>query len=100
MQQILEKLAAANIQLLPLTEIENHYVFERQGFISLVERKRDGGFGQIGSAGLLTERGMAVLIERNSQKIFVAKGLELAASEEQVAAMRSFARDLAAALAA
>jgi hypothetical protein len=37
MQQILEKLVAARIQLLPLTQIERHYVFERDGFISLVE---------------------------------------------------------------
>lgn len=99
MEQILARLAAANIQLLPLTQIETHFVFEREGFISLVERTRDGAFGRIGAAGLLTESGMAVLIERSSRMLFIAKGLELEASEEQVLALRAFDRDLRQALA-
>lgn len=99
MEQILARLAAANIQLLPLTQIENHFVFEREGFISLVERARDGGFGRIGTAGLLTERGMAVLMERSAKKIFVAKGLEVEATEAQVLALRAFDKDLREALA-
>jgi hypothetical protein len=94
MQQILERLVAANIQLLPLTQVQRHWVLERDGFISLVERTPDGGFGKIGAPGLLTERGMAVLVNRT----FVAKGLELAATDEQVETMRAFARDLEAAL--
>jgi hypothetical protein len=94
MQEILERLVAANIQLLPLTQIQRHWVLERDGFVSLVERTADGGFGKIGAPGLLTERGMAVLMNG----VFVAKGLELPASGEQVESMRSFARDLEAAL--
>ncbi|MBL8176735.1 MAG: hypothetical protein JNK48_18810 [Bryobacterales bacterium] len=99
MEEILARLAAANIQLLPLTHIENHFVFERDGFISLVERARDGGFGRIGAAGLLTERGMAMPIERSSRMLFVAKGLELEATGQQIAALRAFDSDLRAALA-
>ncbi len=99
MEQILERLAAANIQLLPITQIETHFVFEREGFISLVERTRDGSFGRIGAAGLLTESGMAVLIERSSKMLFVAKGLEIEASEQQVLALRAFDSDLREALA-
>jgi len=94
MQQILERLVAANIQLLPLTQIQRHWVLERDGFISLVERTADGGFGKIGAPGLLTDRGMAVLVNGT----FVAKGLELPASDEQVALLRAFTRDLEAAL--
>lgn len=99
MEEILTRLAAANIQLLPVTEIENHFVFERDGFISLVERTRAGGFGRIGTAGLLTDRGMAVLMERSARMLFVAKGLEIEATEEQILTLRAFDRDLRAALA-
>lgn len=99
MEEILARLAAANIQLLPVVEIENHFVFERDGFISLVERNRSGGFGRIGTAGLLTERGMAVLMERTTGMFFLAKGLELMATEQQVLALRAFDKDLRAALA-
>lgn len=98
MQQILERLVAANIQLLPLTKIEKHWVFERDGFIALVERTRDNGFGRIGSAGLLTERGMAALILRGECHYFIAKEVEIEATAEQVVALRSFATDLEAAL--
>ena len=99
MEEILARLAAANIQLLPITQIENHFVFARDGFISLVERTRSGGFGRIGAAGLLTDRGMAVLMERSSGKVFIAKGLELEATEDQVTALRAFDQDLRAAIA-
>jgi hypothetical protein len=98
MQQILERLAAASIQLLPLTQIERHWVFERDGFIALVERTRENGFGRIGAPGLLTEKGMAVLVQRGSNTLFVAKGWEAQATGEQVETMRRFARDLEAAL--
>ncbi|MBI3208880.1 MAG: hypothetical protein HYZ37_08260 [Candidatus Solibacter usitatus] len=98
MQQILERLAAANIQLLPITAIENHFVFERDGFIALVERTKENGFGKVGSAGLLTERGMAVLISRGERNLFVAKGFELEATPDQVRVMRRFDVDLRAAL--
>lgn len=98
MQQILEKLVAARIQLLPLTQIERHYVFERDGFISLVERTVEGQFGHIGSPGVLTEKGMAVYIERGEKRLFVAKEIEIEASSEQVELMRSFAQDLRLAL--
>ncbi|MBL8227413.1 MAG: hypothetical protein JNL98_03010 [Bryobacterales bacterium] len=98
MQEILERLVAANIQLLPLTQIEHHWVFEREGFISLVERTKDGGFGGIGSAGLWTEKGMAVLTLRGDRHYFIAKGFEQEASAEQVILLRKFATDLTSAL--
>jgi hypothetical protein len=98
MQEILDRLVAANIQLLPITQIERHWVFEREGFISLVERTKDGGFGGIGSAGLLTEKGMAVLTLRGERHFFVAKGFEQEATAEQVTKLRQFATDLTAAL--
>jgi hypothetical protein len=99
MQQILQRLADARIELLPITQIERHWVFGRDGFVSLVERTNENGFGKIGSPGLLTDRGMAVLVVRGEQRFFVAKGIELPATDEQVETMRRFARDLASALA-
>lgn len=100
MQEILERLVAFNIQLLPVIQVERHWVFERGGFITLVERTREGGFGNIGSPGLLTASGMAVLIQRGEGHAFVAKGFERIATEADVAAVRRFAADLKAALAA
>lgn len=96
--KMLDRLVEAEIQLLPLTQIENHWVFGRDGFVALVERTKENGVGRIGSPGLLTERGMAVLVERDGHKLFVAKGFEEAASDEQVTLLRSFARDLESAL--
>ena len=58
MTEVLERLVAAGIQLLPAVEITTHYVFERDGFVALVERTPEG-FGGIGSPGLLTGTGFA-----------------------------------------
>lgn len=97
MQEILERLVAAGIQLLPALEINTHYVFERDGFLALVERAPEG-FGGVGSAGILTGGGFAALIQRGDRFCFVAKGFEQEASDSQVAALRSFSADLKAAL--
>ena len=94
----LEKLIAAGIQILPAHSIENFFVFERDGFVALVER-REGGFGKIGTPGLLTDKGPAPLVWRGGSAYFVAKGLEQAASAEQVEAIRRFGEDLRLALA-
>lgn len=93
-----EKLVAANIQLLPLPEIETHFVFERDGFAALVERRPDG-FGGIGTAGLLTGKGIAPLIWRAGSAFFVGKAFEQPAAVQQIEQLRKFQSDLAAALA-
>jgi hypothetical protein len=94
----LERLAAAGIQLLPTIEITTHYVFERDGFVALVERT-GAGFGGVGSAGILTGSGFAALVRRGERSYFIAKNFEQEARPEQVEALRSFAADLRAALA-
>jgi hypothetical protein len=94
----LERLAAAQIRFLPAAQISTHYVFERDGFLALVER-RDSGFGGIGSPGRLTEHGFAPLVERTRGPVFVAKGHEERATPEQAAAARAFFADLKSALA-
>ncbi len=97
MQQILERLAAAGIQLLPAVEITTYYVFERDNFIALVERAPDG-FGGIGSPGILTGTGLAVLIRRGERFYFVAKGFEQQAEPARVDALKRFSADLKEAL--
>jgi hypothetical protein len=93
----LEKLAASGIQIIP-AEVDSHFILERDGFVAFVE-KREQGFGNIGSAGLMTERGFAALIWRGGdQPFFVGKGFEQPASAEEVQKIRSFATDLASAL--
>lgn len=97
----LEKLAAAGIQIIP-AEITSHFILERDGFVALVERRvnaiGEAGFGNIGAPGLMTERGFAALMWRTEQAIFVGKGFEQPASEEQVKILRAFAVDLTNAL--
>jgi hypothetical protein len=53
----------------------------------------------VGSTGILTERGLAYLVWRDGQALLAGKGFELAATEEQVAAVKKFSEDLKAAFA-
>ena len=94
---ILEKLLAANIQIIP-AEITSHFILERDGFVAFVER-RDEAFGNIGAPGLMTEHGFAALVWRGDQAFFIAKGFEQLASPEQVQKIRAFGTDLKNALA-
>lgn len=96
MEAILEKLSAAGIHLLPV-EIDNHVLFERNGFAALVQ-SREGSLGPVGTAGLLTEHGLAPLVWRNGEAYFVGKGGELNASGDEVIQLRQFQNDLQAAI--
>jgi len=97
MEAVLQRLIDANIQLLPTTQITTHFVFERDGFVSLVERKPDG-FGRVGAPGLLSEKGFAALIWRGENAFFVGKGTEQPATPAEVDRIRKFAADLELAL--
>ena len=72
-------------------------MFARDNLIALVERTA-GGYGSIGSTGILTERGLAYLVWRDGQAFLAGKGFELPAAAEQVEAIRLFSEDLKAAL--
>lgn len=90
----LQRLAERGINLLPSPGIATHFIFERDGFVALVERK-DGGFGNIGAPGLLGgPSGFAALVWRGAEPWFVARGFEQPATEDQVAGIRRFAADL------
>ena len=98
MTETFQKLVDANIELLPVPEITSHFVFHREGFAALVERVRDN-FGRVGTAGLLTERGLAVLQWRGDDAFFVLKDFEQPATAREVDRLRAFQRDLESALA-
>ena len=89
----IERLAAAGIHLVP-ADLEKHYILERDGFIALVERTT----WRVGTAGLLTEKGLAPLVWRGEESWFVARGFEQAATATQVETIRAFQRDLEQAL--
>ena len=84
----LEKLAALGIQIIP-AEIASYFILERDGFVAFVERRGDD-FGNIGAPGLMTEQGFAALIWRSGQPFFVGKGINQAATDEQVERLRAF----------
>lgn len=92
-----ERLSEFGIHLLPVPGIENHFVFEREGFVALVERA-PGGFGGMGGGGLLTEGGFAPLVWRGGRPYFVRKGFERPASGAEVETLRRFSADLRQAL--
>lgn len=91
--QKLERLLAAEIELVPFDAISNHFVLARGGFVALVE-KQAGGFGRIGSGGVMTEKGFACLVWRGSDAFFVAKNFEQQATTEQITGLRQFDREL------
>jgi hypothetical protein len=98
MLEKLEKLAAAGIELIPAVEVTTHFIFQRDGFVALVERRGDG-FGGIGSSGLLTEQGgLAPLVWRGEMAFFVGRGFEQRATAQDVEKLRSFAHDLQSAI--
>jgi hypothetical protein len=97
MQEVFERLVAANIQLLPMSISPRHVVFERGGFVALVERG-DTGFGSIGGAGVLTEKGFAPLVWRGGHGFFIAKGFEKPAAADEIELLRAFQRELESAL--
>jgi hypothetical protein len=92
----IEKLAAAGIQIIS-AGVTSHFILERDGFVAFVERKGDE-FGNVGAPGLMTEKGFAALVWRGGRAFFIARGLEVVATDAQVEGIRLFSRDLEAVL--
>lgn len=101
LEAILERLAAAQFELIPVA-LSKHYVFGRGGYAALVEKTETApgtaGFGQVGAGGLVTERGLAMLVWRGPEAFFVLHEFEQRATAEQVDDLRRFQHDLRAAL--
>jgi hypothetical protein len=94
----LQRLAAQGFELLPMPELETHYVVTRDGIVAMVERREDGSFGSSGNPGKLTDRGLALFVRRGDRFLFVAKGLEEEATPEEAASAQGFASELRRAL--
>ena len=85
-------LAALGIQV--AAETPAHYLLTRDNLIALLEHTTLIA----GSTGMLTDQGLAYLIWHDSQPYLKSKSAEIAATEEQVTAIRQFSRDLQSAL--
>lgn len=95
MTRHLELLSQLGIEPLQVPGRDSHTFFIRDRFAALVERTRDGAFGRIGTAGCMTERGLAMLMWREGKAYFVAKGgAEAEAVDEDVTALRALMTDL------
>ena len=92
-----EKLKEAGIELLD-AEVRKHRIAIRGTYIALVEHSPERGYGKPGTAGLLTEGGLAPLVWVDGAPRFRAKGIDQPATGEQVAELRAFQLDLEKAL--
>jgi len=93
-RQRLERVAEAGIGLIPAMAIATHFVFERAGFVVLVERRGDG-FGGLGSPGKLVEgHGFAALVRRGDGDWFVARASEWRAAPGEAEEARRLYADL------
>ena len=92
-----DKLKAAGIELLDV-DVRKHRIAMRGTYIALVEHSPERGYGKPGTAGLLTEGGLAPLVWIDGTPRFRAKGIDQPATDEQVAELRAFQLDLETAL--
>jgi hypothetical protein len=101
--RIFEALAAKGIELVPIqsppngnSSLDRHFVFFRAGYAALVER-RDTGFGRVGTAGIVTEHGLAMLVDSeagNGQAAFVIRDHRQLAEPGEIDELRQFQADL------
>jgi hypothetical protein len=96
----LEALASKKIELLPIQAqpggagaLDRHFVFFRAGFAALVERRPEG-FGRIGTAGIVTEHGLAMLVNEADGPVFVLRGHKQAPEPGEIDELRQFQADL------
>ena len=88
-----EKLTAAGIELLDV-DVRKHRIAMRGIYIALIEHSPERGFGKAGTAGLLTESGLAPLVWVDGSARFRARGVDQPATDEQIAELRAFQSDL------
>lgn len=94
MTRQLEQLAQLGIEPMSVPGQERHTFFVRGELAALVERTREGTFGRIGTAGLMSEHGLAMLMWRDGKPFFVVRNHEAEATPESVEALRAFTSDL------
>lgn len=94
----LERLAQARFNLVP-ADLAGYFVFERDGFVCLVEKSKDGGFGSVGSVCRLFDEEFAVVLFYGERAFYARKGQPRSeATADEIALYRAFSADLRAAL--
>ena len=93
--EALSRLAQSGIRL--VAEIKQYAIFARGNCMAMAKLSASGPSG-VGSAGLVTDRGLAYLVERDGQAFLSGKAGEARASEQEVEALRAFSQDLKAGL--
>ena len=93
----MSRLEDLNIRLMAEGPAVSFYV--RGNCMAAVGGTRDGGTRtNLGSTGMMTDRGLAYLLWREGLPYLAAKGVETPATPEQVEAIRQFSEDLGTAL--
>jgi hypothetical protein len=93
----LERIAAANIQIVPAPALTTHFLFERDGCVVLVERRGEA-LGMVGSPGLLGDHGFAALVRIGEEDYFLGKTLKRPATVNEAANARQLYAELRAIL--
>ena len=93
--EALSRLAESGIEL--VAETKGYAIFTRGACVAMAKLSAEGSDG-VGSSGLVTDRGLAYLVERGGQAFLSGKAGEVPASQEQVEALRKFSLDLKASL--
>jgi hypothetical protein len=89
--ETLSRLAQSGIHL--VAETKGYVLLTRGGCVALAKLSVSGPPG-LGSAGIMTDRGLAYPVERGGQVFLSGKGGEVPAAEEQVETLRAFSQDL------
>ncbi|MEZ5399298.1 MAG: hypothetical protein R2729_06480 [Bryobacteraceae bacterium] len=92
----LRRLAELGIEPLSLDSRSRHIYLVRAPYAAMAERHESGW--RTGSAGRITDRGLAVIVWREQTAWFTARGFEEQATPAEIAGLRQFQADLAAAL--
>ena len=80
-----------------MAEANGYCLFARGDALALVKCSGEG-FGEIGSTGLMTGRGLAYLVWRDGAPMLSCRGDEFPAEPPQLETIRRFSEELKAAL--
>jgi hypothetical protein len=80
-----------------VAETKGYAMFTRGDCVAMAKLSASGPPG-LGSSGLVTDRGLAYLVERGGQAFLSGKAGEIRAAREQVETLRTFSQDLKAGL--
>jgi hypothetical protein len=89
--ETLARLAESGIQ--PAGETKGYVLLTRGACVAMAKLSVSGP-PDLGSSGIMTDRGLVYLVERGGQAFLSGKGGEVPAAKEQVETLRTFSKDL------